>query len=102
MITLLLHSRPGQTPIGPAKTAEYLATGLFKEVKSVPCDDPPGFRKDECVAYFQYLVDYWGNYPDLVMFMQSDPEEHLYVVRICCSPSNKGTEQLVEVMQEDV
>ena len=56
---------PGKTPIGPEKTAEYLALGLFHEVKSIPCEDPPGFRKDECVAYFKYLVDNYGNYPDV-------------------------------------
>eukprot|EP00392_Amoebophrya_sp_AT5.2_P002960 g2965.t1 len=48
------------------------------EVKSVPCDDPVGFRRDECVAYLKYLSENYGNYPDLVMFLQSDVEEHAY------------------------
>ncbi|CAD7945776.1 unnamed protein product [Amoebophrya sp. A25] len=76
-VELLIYDKC-KTPIGEEKTKQYLATGLFTAVKSIPCDDLPGFRRDECVAYLKYLVDYYDNYPDLVMFLQSDVDEHAY------------------------
>ncbi|CAD7952234.1 unnamed protein product [Amoebophrya sp. A120] len=76
-ITLLIYDKC-QTPIGEEKTELYMSSKLFHEVKSVPCDDPVGFRRDECVAYLQYLVEYYDKFPDYLMLLQSDVEEHAY------------------------
>ncbi len=69
---------PGKTPIGDEKTQEYMKSGLFKEIISVPCSDPEGFRQDECIAYAKYLYERYDSYPDHLMLMQSDPQDHLY------------------------
>lgn len=64
--------------------AEEEDLGEWK-IRTVDLPDPPGFRKDECVAFLEYLTSHHGNYPDYTIFLQADSGDHMHLSWRCWS-----------------
>eukprot|EP00397_Hematodinium_sp_SG-2012_P047213 GEMP01053603.1.p1 GENE.GEMP01053603.1~~GEMP01053603.1.p1 ORF type:complete len:333 (+),score=78.48 GEMP01053603.1:92-1090(+) len=50
---------------------------VWANIDTVDLPDPPGFRKDECVAFLHYLVHRRESASNYTIFLQADASDHM-------------------------